>query len=150
MIKYISRSIVFQEIPDEITLALEITNCPHNCPNCHSPELRKNIGTILVKEELDLLIKSNPYISCVCFMGGDNNHKEIVEWTKYIHKNYNLKVAMYSGDDNIDLNLFYNLDYYKIGSYKEELGPLNKKTTNQKLYRIINKQPEDITYRFWK
>ena len=57
---------------------------------------------------------------------------------------------MYSGDDNIDINLFYNLDYYKIGSYKEELGPLNKKTTNQKLYRIINKQPEDITYRFWK
>ena len=41
-------------------------------------------------------------------------------------------------------------DYVKVGGYKEEYGPLNKETTNQRLYEIGADGIKDITYRFWK
>ena len=37
MLKYAGYDIVFQEIPDEVTLAISLTNCPNRCPGCHSP-----------------------------------------------------------------------------------------------------------------
>lgn len=40
------------------------------------------------------------------------------------------------------------LHYYKIGPYIPEKGPLNKKTTNQKLFKRVNNEWVDITYRF--
>ena len=61
MLKYFDKAIVFQEIPDEVSLAINITNCPHRCKNCHSPYLRENIGTELTYEELDLLLKDKIY-----------------------------------------------------------------------------------------
>lgn len=151
MIKYLDWAITFAEIPSEVSLCLEITNCPHRCMNCHSPQLRDNVGDELSTSIIDELVKKYSYITCICFMGGDNNHKDIIKLTKYIHDTYkNIKVAMYSGNTEVDSSLMCSLDYYKIGPYIEELGPLNKKSTNQKLYR---KNPdnsiEDITYKFW-
>ena len=45
-----------------------------------------------------------------------------------------------------------NFDYVKIGPYMEEFGPLNKETTNQRLYKITkpDNKIDDITYMFWK
>ncbi len=148
MIKYVDYSIVFQEVPDEISLALEISGCPHLCKNCHSPHLREDIGVELTCNEIDKLIVKNKHISCICFMGGDNRHQEIIALADYIHSK-NLLVAMYSGDDIFDEELSKHLDYYKVGSYQEDKGPLNKITTNQVMYKMKpNKQ--DITYRFRK
>jgi len=39
MLKYTTAQVVFSEIPDEITLAINLSNCPIHCPNCHSKEL---------------------------------------------------------------------------------------------------------------
>ena len=36
MLKYVNCGIVFQEIPDEVTLSINISNCPCHCPGCHS------------------------------------------------------------------------------------------------------------------
>ena len=36
MLKYVNTGVVFQEIPDEVTLAINISNCPCHCPGCHS------------------------------------------------------------------------------------------------------------------
>ena len=149
MIKYIDKAIVFQEVPDEITLALEITNCPHRCKNCHSPHLREDIGVELTNEELEKLIKSNPYITCICLMGGDSDHQDIIRISDIIHL-HSLKVAFYSGDEEIDKCLISCLDYYKVGPYIEKLGPLNNKNTNQKMYKIEEGVLKDITNRFWK
>ena len=41
-------------------------------------------------------------------------------------------------------------DYIKIGPYIEKLGPLNKETTNQRLYKRTDSGWEDITKMFWK
>lgn len=151
--------VVFEEIPDEITLAINITNCPCHCIGCHSKFLWEDVGTELTFEELEKLINENDGITCVCFMGGDANPKEISDLAKKMHENTkynNIKIGWYSGYDelnkNIDLSVF---NFIKIGHYNEKLGGLDKKTTNQRLYKIeVNEKSElkfnDITYRFWK
>lgn len=149
MLKFIDVAVVTEEIPTEISLAVEITNCPHKCEGCHSPQLRENIGTLLSSDAMDFLLKKYPYISCFLFMGGDSDHKSIAKAADYIRsKGY--KTAMYSGDDVIDKELMSHLDYYKVGSYQKAHGPLNWKSTNQHLYAIYDEKLNDITYMFWK
>lgn len=134
--------IVFQEIPNEISLAFTIEGCPNNCLGCHSPHLRQQNGKILNENELlDVLNKYNGTITCVLFLGGDAFHDEIFNLSLAI-KQIGYKVAMYSGNDFPNGKLFTILDYYKIGSYNHELGGLDSKTTNQKLFKI-----EDITHK---
>ena len=84
MVKYYNAMVVFEEIPDEITLAINITNCPCHCVGCHSKFLWEDVGTELTFEELERLIKENDGITCVCFMGGDANVNEINELAKKI------------------------------------------------------------------
>ena len=158
MIKYYNTMVVFREIPNEITLAINITNCPCKCKGCHSKFLWEDVGTELTFEELDKLIKKNDGITCVCFMGGDANPKEINDLAEHIiHTTPDkIKVAWYSGRDEISNDIFLgNFDYVKIGHYDETLGGLDKNTTNQKLYKVYfdkDDKPmlDDITNMFWK
>lgn len=148
-LKYKGYAIVFQEIPNEITLALNICGCPHKCEGCHSQYLWDNDG-IVVEEDLEkLLDKYKNYITCVCFMGGDQEINNLFELKKIVSK-YNLKTAIYSGSDDIKiLNALkdMNFDYIKIGSYKKELGGLDKETTNQRMFKF-DKVYVDITKTF--
>lgn len=149
--RYVETLVGFSEVPDEITLCINISNCPNNCPNCHSPHLQTDIGKPLTKETLKELIEQNKGITCVCFMGGDSNPGTILELGHYVKQNFNIKTAWYSGKNSFP-RLFSafvdNFDYIKVGSYQEDKGPLNSKTTNQKMFQIINKQLKDITYKF--
>ena len=150
MLKYYNYDIVFQEIPDEVTLAVNLTNCPHRCIGCHSPHLRHNIGEPLDANVLDgILDKYGRQITCVCFMGGDRQPKDVATLARYLRQHTKLKLAWYSGNDIMPryANLF---DYVKIGGYKADLGGLNSRTTNQRLFRITHNIPEDITSRFWR
>ena len=150
VLKYYNYDIVFQEIHDEVTLAVHITNCPHRCVGCHSPHLRHNIGENLDAETLDgILDKYGRQITCVCFMGGDRQPKDVATLARHLHQHTKLKVAWYSGNDIMPryAGLF---DYVKIGGYREDLGGLRSRNTNQRLYRNVNGQTEDITSRFWK
>lgn len=45
------------------------------------------------------------------------------------------------------MNIF---DFVKLGSYQENCGGLNEKTTNQKLLQKNKNKYIDITYKFWK
>lgn len=150
MIKYKDYFVVFEEIPDRISLAVNITNCQNNCIGCHSPELRLNNGEELTEEVIDKLIKENYGIDCFLFMGEGKDYGRLMELARYIKENYSIKVAIYSGRDKVE-NEYYGLfDYVKVGGYKEECGPLNKETTNQRLYEIGADEIKDITYKFWK
>ena len=73
MLKYFNSQVTFAEIPDEVTLCINITNCPCHCKGCHSPYLADNIGLPLDLENLCNLIDTNKGITCVCIMGGDVN-----------------------------------------------------------------------------
>lgn len=150
--KAANEKICFQEIPDEISLGLFISNCPNRCPNCHSPYLREDCGQDVFYRLPTIVREYYDQISCILFMGGDDPKQieELIVALGYC-KSKNLKTALYSGFDNLnnDERLLSLLDYYKIGSYKEECGGLNKTTTNQRLYKKENGEWKDITYKFW-
>ena len=155
MLKYVDTLVGFAEIPDEITLAINISNCPCHCSNCHSSYLAEDIGEPLDLQHLTNLIDSNKGITCVCIMGGDTNPSEVDDIAQDIKEYYpNLKVGWYSGRDYIskDINL-ENFNYIKYGHYDENKGPLNSKTTNQVMLEIDivgNKVfKKDITSKFW-
>lgn len=150
MIKYKDYFVVFEEIPDRISLALNITNCQNMCIGCHSPELRLDSGEELTEGTIDKLINENYGIDCFLFMGEGKDRGRLLELAKYIKHNYNLKVAIYSGRNDVEYDFYETFDYVKVGEYKKEFGPLNSPTTNQRLYRITEKGKEDITHLFWK
>ena len=144
--KYLNSAIVFEEIPTEVTLSLSISNCQGKCPGCHSPELRCNIGTELTNEKLDELITKNSGISCVLLLGEGNDKEELIRVAERVRNHWKLAVALYSGRDSVEEDVWEAFDYVKIGRYVASLGPLNKVTTNQRLY----KSRKDITNLFWK
>jgi anaerobic ribonucleoside-triphosphate reductase activating protein len=152
--KYVDTLVSFSEIPDEITLCINISNCPNKCEGCHSSWLQENIGIELNDYELYDIINKNSGISCVCFMGGDSDPEEINNLAIKI-KSKNLKVGWYSGNSKISDKInIKNFDYIKIGPYLKDKGPLSDKNTNQKMYKIIHftgmDSLKDITYKFWK
>lgn len=161
MVKYVDTAVTFSEFPDEISLCINISNCPHKCKNCHSAYLQQDIGTVLDLYNLSNLIDANKGITCVGLMGGDRNPEEIDDIAQMIKAYYpELKVGWYSGNEEIskDINRS-NFDFIKVGPYIEELGGLTSKTTNQRMYRVIpdiDKRGnriynlEDITHLFWK
>ena len=59
MLKYIDSKVVFNEVPDEITLAINMSGCPIGCPDCHSKYLWKDEGKELTIKELEKLIDDN-------------------------------------------------------------------------------------------
>lgn len=152
MLEYVDAKVVFAEVPDEVTLAINISNCPCNCKGCHSPYLGTNTGKPLLPEVLDELIDNNKGITCIAIMGGDSNPAEVNALAFYIKSIYdNTKVAWYSGRQELSNNVnLGNFDYIKLGPYKEELGPLNSRTTNQRMYRVCSGELKDITSKFWK
>lgn len=186
MLKYTSTQITFSEIPDEIALCINLSNCPCHCKNCHSSYLAEDIGEILTYSKIEKLIEDNKGITTVCFMGGDNDPKLVNRYAKLIKTYYNgkisadlldkittlakskilnselnliqlkplvpiIKVAWYSGREKLsEYTNINNFDFIKLGPYKEEYGPLDSKTTNQRLFKIVKGKLEDITYKFWK
>ena len=99
MLNYLNTGIVFQEIPDEVTLSINITGCPCRCPGCHSQYLWENIGKPLTPMVLDQFMKQyGGDITCICFMGGDADPKYVSQLAQYLHREHDgLKVAWYSG-----------------------------------------------------
>lgn len=156
MLKYHSSYIGFREIPDEISLCINISNCPNNCEGCHSPWLKEDVGEDLNIESLNTLINKNKGVSCICFMGGDQEPAEIsnLAFAVKLRSDYPYKTAWYSGRQHIPNELNINtFDYIKVGPYVEELGGLDNTNTNQRLYMIYPNHFEiiqiDITNKFW-
>jgi len=146
--------VVLREIPDEISLSVNISDCPHRCKGCHSAYLQENKGDELTVDAVDKLITRNTGISCVCFFGGDRTHSDLRNLISKLRKKHSLKFAVYSGDDEPDDSLASVLDYYKIGHYDSEYGPLDSPSTNQRLYAVSvqddgSVEYKDITFKFW-
>lgn len=147
-LKYLGHSIVFQEVPNEISLAINISGCPYKCRGCHSSYLWEYKGRY-VGDDIEALINEHDGITCVCFMGGDQNPQELNELIDYVHLK-GLKVCLYTGKDDIPDDI-HNLNYLKIGHYSKELGGLDKSTTNQRFYIVHNdKEYSDMTIMFRK
>lgn len=164
MIKFTDTAITLREIPDEITLCINISNCPCHCKGCHSFYLAEDIGKELgwydciakdgKSASLYKLILANAGITCVAFMGGDSDPHYLNELAHKIKQGYHkdikdIKVAWYSGRQELSQEIdLANFDYIKLGPYIEELGGLDNPHTNQKLYKVMDGNLIDITYKF--
>ena len=154
MLKYVNTGIVFQEITDEVTPAINISNCPCHCPGCHSHYLWEDIGLPLNTDAIDAFINQYGHnITCIAFMGGDGDPKGVDMLAQYIHEEHpQYKVAWYSGRVRITSAVNKSdFDYIKVGPYLKHLGPLKSTTTNQRLYRQYDTgEFGNITSRFWR
>lgn len=154
MLKYVNTGVVFQEIPDEVTLAINISNCPCHCPGCHSKYLWEDIGTPLTPMVIEQMVKNyGDDITCIAFMGGDADPKYVNTLAKYVHKMFpKHKVAWYSGRQRVPSFVKKaDFDYIKVGPYIAHLGCLKDCTTNQRLYKKASGDDfTDVTPAFWK
>ena len=150
MLKYTNCQVTFSEVPDEISLCINISNCPFHCPDCHSKELWEDIGQKLSAGTLVDLMTTNKGVTCICFMGGDSDLEELYNLFKFIPMLFKgIKIAWYTGRNDIPKDL-PPIDYIKIGPYKAECGPLNNPNTNQRFYTkgsVMNKM--DANSHMW-
>lgn len=151
-LKYVNYGIVLEEVPDEISLAINVSGCLYRCEGCHSAYLWDYIGNYLEDDIEKLIDKYKDYITCVCLMGGDHNIIELYKVCKLIKNKYGLKVCIYSGHDTGDIFSTFIadgiLDYLKIGPYISKLGGLNSPITNQRMFKIEDGIMKDITKKF--
>lgn len=155
MLYYCDVGLSHAEVPGETSLCFYISGCINRCKNCHFPELQfAEYGERLTLEIFIKLVELySPYETCICFMGegdcADETRAEMVEYASKVHK-MGYKSCLYSGRDTIIEEWMREFDYIKIGAYKERLGPLYSKSTNQRLYKKNQQTYEDITDVFWE
>lgn len=152
MLKYTNYQLTFSEIPEEVTLCINLSNCPIHCKDCHSKFLWGDNGTELTEDMIDLMLESKnaDLCTCVCFMGGDNDHEALFKIAKYVkERKPEMKTGWYSGLEEADKRGLEFFDYIKTGGYDAEKGSLKFETTNQRLYKIVDKEMIDITNKFW-
>lgn len=139
--RFLSRQIVFREIPTEISLSYLVTGCQMKCPGCHSSDAWNAArGETLDFNRLSLDLQRYGHgITCVLFMGGEWHEAELASMLAWI-RNRKLKTALFTGLDEVSDALKANLDYLKIGPYVAHLGGLESPDTNQKLIHLPTNQ----------
>lgn len=138
-------SVVLEEIPDRVTLAVDISNCTGLCEGCHSPFLRKDIGDELTVAVVSRLLEDNFGVNCFLFLGEGNDHDALMSLAAGIRDLYpSLELALYSGRESVEDDIYSAFDYVKVGPYRPSCGPLNKTTTNQRLYRVHHLRAADV------
>ena len=149
MLKYVPAltDVVLEEIPGRVSLAVEISNCRGRCPGCHSPFLQADIGEELTADVADALLAANYGVNCFLLLGEGNDREALFALARHLRAAWPaLELAVYSGRPEVEPEFHTLFDYVKTGPYREECGPLNKRTTNQRLYY----HGEDITARLWR
>lgn len=137
--RYFNINSVIQEVPDEISLCINIAGCPNKCKGC---SWRKTIEGMTRKEltliDFKLILEKDKNMhSCVCFMGGEW-FSDLVYFVR-VAKEYGYKTCLYTGSKVINTELLGCLDYIKVGEYKEQLGGLDSPSTNQRFLTIGDK-----------
>ena len=140
MLKYVNHDIVFQEFPDEVTLAVNLSQCPNACPGCHSMYLWGDEGERLSLSRLRAMAEAYAgEITCVALMGGDNDPATVAALLLAIRQEHGgrLRTGWYSGREALPEGFVPEaFDYVKLGPWREACGPLSHPHTNQRLYRI--------------
>jgi len=139
MIHYSDLQIVLQEVPGQISLCFSITGCPLRCKGCHSPFLwKKGMGTPLTDETfVHHIERYKSMISCVLFMGGEWEEEDLIHKLQIAHT-YGLYTCLYTGlnDEEVSPFIREELTWIKTGRWREELGGLKEKTTNQRFVEV--------------
>lgn len=147
--RYLSARLVFQEVPDEVSLALLMTGCPLRCRGCHSADAWNGTrGRELCGADLDAWIaRARGVLTCVLFLGGEWEPAALEGWLDEVHRR-GLKTCLYTGLelDEVPPGLLARLDYLKVGPYRADRGGLDSPRTNQRFYEV--RTGRDLTFRF--
>lgn len=142
------------EVPEHNSICIYISGCRYCCKNCHYPMLRQNdFGDKLFENFIKIVQLYQNQATCVCFLGeGQNTIYEHEEFYRMIEiaRNYNLKTCLYCGRDTYIEEWMNGFDFVKLGSYQENCGGLDEKTTNQRLLEKTKSGFIEITYKFWE
>jgi anaerobic ribonucleoside-triphosphate reductase activating protein len=158
MLNYLYSQVFTKEIPDELSLGFVMTGCNVHCPDCHSKHIWdincEGLGKPMTIEVLDKTIQQQSWVSCILFFGGEWNAPYLNFLFNYLRKNYDYKLALYSGRDFDFLKksiVLEQINYVKVGPYISNLGGLDYPSTNQHLYTLKDGAiDEDITHYFWR
>jgi anaerobic ribonucleoside-triphosphate reductase activating protein len=131
--RYYNRQVVFQEVPNEISLAYSITGCKIRCEGCHSPfTWSENTGNELTEDQfIQDLEKYGSLISCVLFYGGEWSEQQLIRLLSIARNTYNLKTCLYTGQSSVPDSILSHLTFVKTGKWDKNLGGLQSPTTNQ-------------------
>lgn len=105
------------------------------------------MGEELTPADLDREIGLNFGANCVLFLGEGNDKDALLGLARHVRMQHpSVELALYSGREAVEDEIWDLFDYVKIGPYIAEYGPLNNPSTNQRLYY----HKEDITSIFWR
>lgn len=139
--------ILFQEVPDEVSLAYTVTGCRLKCNGCHSEDSWDATSGSPLSEKIFIkdLKRYEGLVTCVLFFGGEWQAEALIE-KLMIARKHSLKTCLYTGLPKISQQIVQHLTYLKTGRWNASLGGLSSQTTNQK---FINVQTgELLNYRF--
>jgi anaerobic ribonucleoside-triphosphate reductase activating protein len=127
---YDKLDIVFQEVPNEISLVIRFTGCPLACKGCHSENVKSAKGEYLTLVDFKSILNRNKHnVSCILFMGGEWN-SELVDYIDLAAES-GFKTCLYTGLVDVHPKLKRNLTYLKTGPWIESRGGLDSVDTNQ-------------------
>ena len=153
MLFYSEVHLSHKEIPGENSLCIYISGCKNKCPNCHYPELQhERYGDPLYLHFVDIIEAYSPQATRVCFLGeGAGTIEEQQELVCYANcaRSIGLRTGLYCGRDTEPEEWMSAFTYIKVGSYKEALGPLDSRMTNQRMYMKGDGGYKDISSMFW-
>lgn len=137
VLHFTHEEIVWQEVPNEVSLAFLISGCPLRCVGCHSADSWKaNRGEILSAEYLRLRLQQyRGLLTCVLFLGGEWQPESLLSLLKMAREEFGLQTCLYTGYERDELppELLPELTYLKTGRWLPERGGLEHPNTNQQL-----------------
>ncbi|TLU66416.1 anaerobic ribonucleoside-triphosphate reductase activating protein [Thalassotalea litorea] len=141
MLRYLPPQVVFQEVPDQVSLAFVITGCPLRCSGCHSKHTwSASYGNQLSNSQFShYLSQYQSLITCVVFFGGEWHLNALIEKLKIAHQ-YQLKTCLYTGLEQVSDKLIKHLDFLKTGPWRADVGGLDNPGTNQRFIDVKTKQ----------
>ena len=135
ILHFTREEIVWQEVPNEVSLAFLISGCPLRCVGCHSADSWKaNCGKILSAEYLRLRLQQyRGLLTCVLFLGGEWQPESLLSLLKMAREEFGLQTCLYTGYERDELppEMLPELTYLKTGRWLPERGGLDNPNTNQ-------------------
>ncbi len=138
---FTTEQIVWQEVPNEVSLAFLVAGCPLGCKGCHSADSwRAKQGNQLTLDYLsERLDKYRGLLTCVLFMGGEWQADTLYALLQLVQAR-GLRTCLYTGleKEAVPRKLFSHLTYLKTGRWIAELGGLDSPKTNQRFIDLRN------------
>ena len=134
-IRFTREEIVWQEVPDEVSLAFLISGCPLRCPGCHSSDSWR-VGNGRELDEAYLRSRLQRYqglLTCGLFLGGEWLPERLLPLLRLV-RGTGLNTCLYTGYERDELPpaLLPELTYLKTGRWQPSLGGLEQVGTNQR------------------